>query len=63
MNVSQLLVQALERNGVKYAFGYPGDESLPFMEAVRQSDQMDFVLTRHEAGAGFMAGVYGHLTG
>lgn len=63
MNVSELLVSALERDGVRYVFGYPGDENLPFVEAVRASEQIRFVLTQHEAGAGFMAAAHGYQTG
>ena len=63
MNVSELFVAALERVGVRFVFGLPGDENLPFLEAVRASNQMDFILTRHEAGAGFAAAAHGHQTG
>lgn len=63
MDAAQLLVTALEREGVKYVFGYPGEENLHFVEAVRKSRQVTLVLTRHEQAAGFMAAAYGHLTG
>jgi len=59
---SEIFVKALEREDVKYIFGVPGEENIDFLEAVRQSD-IEFVLTRHEQGAGFMADVYGRLTG
>jgi len=62
MNASEFFVKALEREGVKYIFGVPGEENIDFLEAVRQSS-IQFVLTRHEQGAGFMADVYGRLTG
>ena len=63
INTSQLLVKGLEAAGVRFVFGYPGEENLPFLEAVRQSTKLRFVLTRHEAGAGFMAAAYGYQTG
>lgn len=63
MDAAELLVEALEREGVEYVFGYPGEENLHFLEAVGRSDQIRFVLTRHEQAAGFMAAAYGHLTG
>ena len=63
VNTAQLLVKGLEAAGVRFVFGYPGDENLPFLEAVRESAGMQFVLTRHEAGAGFMAAAYGYQTG
>jgi len=62
MKASEIFVRALENEGVKYIFGVPGEENIDFLEAVRTSD-IQFVLTRHEQGAGFMADVYGRLTG
>ena len=63
MNTAQQLLEALEKEGVSFVFGLPGDENLPFVEAVANSDQVSFVLTRHEGAAGFMAAAHGHLTG
>ncbi len=62
MNASEVFVKALEREGVRYIFGVPGEENIDFLEAVRKSD-IEFVLTRHEQGAGFMADIYGRLSG
>lgn len=62
MNAAQQLAQALEQHGVQYIFGLPGDENLTFLEAVRAS-KVEFILTRHEQAAGFMAAAYGRLTG
>lgn len=62
MNAAELFVKALENEGVEYIFGLPGEENIDFMEALRKSS-IEFVLTRHEQGAGFMADVYGRLTG
>lgn len=61
-NVSDLLVQCLEEEGVEYIFGIPGEEILALMEAIERSN-IRFILTRHEQGAAFMADVYGRLTG
>ena len=63
MNTAEQLAAALETEGVKFVFGLPGDENLPFVEAVASSSQLEFVLTRHEAAAGFMAAAHGHVTG
>jgi acetolactate synthase I/II/III large subunit len=60
---SDLFVQALEKEGVEYIFGVPGEENLDFLESLRQSKQIKLILTRHEQGAGFMAATYGRLTG
>ena len=59
----QLLVECLENEGVKYVFGIPGEENLELIEALDRSDQIQFVVTRHEQGAAFMAEIYGRLTG
>lgn len=61
-NVSQLLVECLESEGVDYVFGIPGEENLHLMDALRSSS-IRFITTRHEQGASFMADIYGKLTG
>ncbi|MBK6657743.1 MAG: acetolactate synthase large subunit [Proteobacteria bacterium] len=63
MNAAELFVQALEREGVKYIFGIPGEENLAFLDALSRSTQIRLILTRHEQAAGFMAATYGRLTG
>src|SRR2546428_4553439 len=62
MNAGQLLVSCLESEGVRFAFGIPGEENMELMDALRGSS-IRFVLTRHEGAAAFMADVYGRLTG
>ena len=59
---SDLLVAALEREGVDRIFGVPGEENLDVVESLRTSS-IDLVLTRHEQGAAFMAATHGRLTG
>ena len=59
---SELLVKALENEGVRMIFGVPGEENLDFLEALRTSS-IELVLTRHEQAAAFMAATYGRLTG
>ncbi len=63
MKASDLLVQCLEREGITHIFGVPGEENADFMMSLEKSDKIEFVLTRHEQGAAFMAEVYGRLTG
>ena len=62
MNGAQLLVAALEKEGVKRIFGVPGEENLDVVEALRRSS-IELVLTRHEQAAAFMAATHGRLTG
>ena len=59
---SDLLVAALENEGVDRIFGVPGEENLDVVESLRKSS-IKLILTRHEQGAAFMAATYGRLTG
>ena len=59
---SDLLVAALENEGVEYIFGVPGEENLDVVESLRNS-HIELVLTRHEQSAAFMAATHGRLTG
>jgi acetolactate synthase I/II/III large subunit len=54
MNGANLLVAALENEGVKQIFGVPGEENLDVVEALRRAT-IKFVATRHEQAAAFMA--------
>jgi acetolactate synthase-1/2/3 large subunit len=62
MNAAQLLVRCLENEGVRYVFGIPGEETLDLSAALEDSDKIQFILTRHEQAAAFMADVYGRLS-
>jgi acetolactate synthase I/II/III large subunit len=62
MNGAELLVSALENEGVQQIFGIPGEENLAFLEALRRSS-IKLVVTRHEQAAAFMAATHGRLTG
>lgn len=63
VKASDLLVQCLEAEGVQYIFGVPGEENADVMMSLMDSKSIQFILTRHEQGAAFMADVYGRLTG
>ena len=62
MKGSELFVRCLENEGVEYIFGVPGEENIDVMDALIGSS-IQFVTTRHEQGAAFIADVYGRLTG
>jgi acetolactate synthase-1/2/3 large subunit len=62
INTAELLVRCLENEGVEYVFGLPGEENLHVLQALRHSS-IQFITTRHEQGAAFMADLYGRLTG
>ena len=63
MKASDLFVRALEGEGVEYIFGIPGEENLDLLNSLKDSKQIQLILTRHEQAAGFMAATYGRLTG
>ena len=62
MNGAELLVSAMENEGVLQIFGVPGEENLDLVEALRRST-LKLVLTRHEQAAAFMAATHGRLIG
>src|SRR6516165_6631994 len=62
MNGAELLVSAMETEGVQQIFGVPGEENLDLVEALRRST-IKMVVTRHEQGAAFIAATHGRLTG
>ncbi len=53
MKASDLLVRALENEGVEYIFGVPGEENLDLLNSLKNSS-IRLIVTRHEQGAGFM---------
>jgi acetolactate synthase I/II/III large subunit len=59
---SDVFVECLEAEGVKYVFGIPGEETLDLNESLADSS-IDFIPVRHEQGGAYMADAYGRLTG
>jgi acetolactate synthase I/II/III large subunit len=62
VKAADLLVAALENEGVERIFGIPGEENLDVVESLRKSS-IKLILTRHEQAAAFMAATHGRLTG
>ncbi|GJM20649.1 MAG: acetolactate synthase large subunit [Planctomycetota bacterium] len=62
MKAADLFVACLAEEGVTHVFGVPGEENLDLLEALRESS-IEFVVTRHEQHAAFMAATHGRLTG
>jgi acetolactate synthase I/II/III large subunit len=58
---SDLFVECLEAEGVRYVFGIPGEETLDLNESIEDSG-VTFVPVRHEQGGAYMADMYGRLT-
>src|ERR1700752_5320772 len=61
-STAELIFECLENEGVTHVFGIPGEENIRLIEALSKSS-IEYVLTRHEQGASFMAETYGRLTG
>ncbi len=59
---SDVFVECLEAEGVRYVFGIPGEETLDLSESLADSP-IQFVPVRHEQGGAYMADAYGRLTG
>jgi len=62
MKGSDLFVKCLENEGVKYIFGLPGEEMEDILFSLENSS-IQFIPTRHEQGAAFMADMWGRLSG
>ncbi|BGP46358.1 Acetolactate synthase, mitochondrial [Rhodotorula kratochvilovae] len=59
----QIFHEMMLRHGVEKVFGYPGGAILPVFDAIYNSPHFDFVLPRHEQGAGHMAEGYARVSG
>jgi pyruvate oxidase len=62
-NVAEKIIEQIVAFGVNYVFGIPGDSNLPLVNAIRKNDKIDFILTRHEETAAFIASAHGKITG
>ncbi|KAL8113975.1 acetolactate synthase 2, chloroplastic-like [Apium graveolens] len=60
---SDVLVEALEREGVKHVFAYPGGASMEIHQALTRSQTIENILPRHEQGGIFAAEGYARATG
>ena len=63
MNGAEILVAALEREGVEVIFAYPGGASMPIHQALTRSNKIRTILPRHEQGGSFAAEGYARATG
>lgn len=61
--MSDQVIDVLVSAGVKRIFGLPGDAIDLILASIHRRSDVDFILTRHEEGAGFMATAHAKLTG
>ena len=62
ITVAGAMVRALEAEGIKHIFGYPGAAICPFFDELIKSDIQN-ILVRHEANSGHSASGYARITG
>jgi len=60
---AEILLDALEEQGVEVIFGYPGGAVLPIYDALFKRQSMRHVMVRHEQGAAHAAEGYARSTG
>ena len=59
----EMIVRALEDEGVDYVFGYPGGAALHIYDAIFKLDSVPHILVRHEQAATHAADGYARATG
>ena len=62
ITVAGAMVRALEAEGIKHIFGYPGAAICPFFDELIKSDIQN-ILVRHETNSGHSASGYARITG
>ncbi|MBV5267532.1 MAG: acetolactate synthase 3 large subunit, partial [Burkholderiaceae bacterium] len=60
---AEILVKALQAEGVKYLWGYPGGSVLHIYDALYKQDTIQHILVRHEQAAVHAADGYARATG
>jgi acetolactate synthase I/II/III large subunit len=63
MTGAEMVVQAMQDQGVEHLFGYPGGAVLPIYDAIFQQDKVKHILVRHEQGAVHAAEGYARSSG
>ena len=63
MKGADIIVRALEREGVTHIFAYPGAATMEIHHSLLKSGKIRTILPRHEQGAGFMAHGFARSTG
>jgi acetolactate synthase-1/2/3 large subunit len=60
---AEMVLEALEREGVELIFGYPGGANLPIYQRLPDHPRLRHILVRHEQGAAHMADGFARATG
>jgi len=62
-NGGQVIVEALQKEGVEVIFGYPGGAVIPLYDVLYDAKEIKHILTRHEQAAAHAADGYARATG
>jgi len=60
---AEMVFKALEDQGVRHVFGYPGGAVLPIYDELKNHKKIKHILVRHEQGAGHAAEGYARSSG
>lgn len=63
MTGAEMVFKALEDQGVRHVFGYPGGAVLPIYDELKNHTKIKHILVRHEQGAGHAAEGYARSSG
>jgi len=63
MTGAEIVFRALEDQGVRHIFGYPGGAVLPIYDELKNHKKIKHILVRHEQGAGHAAEGYARSSG
>ena len=63
MTGAEIVLKALQDQGVEHVFGYPGGAVLPIYDEIFQQEKVKHILVRHEQGATHAAEGYARSTG
>src|SRR6187455_624578 len=63
MSGAEMVIRALQDQGVEHVFGYPGGAVLPIYDALFHQDTVKHILVRHEQGAVHAAEGYARSSG
>ncbi|MBN1797774.1 MAG: thiamine pyrophosphate-binding protein [Spirochaetales bacterium] len=60
---AQVLIEYLKVEGVKYVFGVSGGTIISILEALEEAEDINFIMSKHEGSASFMADMYARVSG
>ncbi len=63
MSGAEMVIKAMQDQGVEHIFGYPGGAVLPIYDAMFHQDKVKHILVRHEQGAVHAAEGYARSSG